>query len=71
MAEAPDADVCPPRIAEKTDNGIVSAPPSVPPESVIVNWVLPPLSKVARFMVALNVPVPEIPPVSVAGPAAV
>jgi hypothetical protein len=54
--------------------GITSVPPSVPPEVVMVKGVLtvvPPPASAVSGIVALNVPLPEIPPVSVAVPVAV
>jgi hypothetical protein len=70
VAEAPEAEVAPPRIAVNVDSGIVRDPPSVPPEKVIVNGLLPPVAIVTALSVALNVPVAEIAPVNVAVPEA-
>jgi hypothetical protein len=68
VAEAPDAEVEPLRMANKTDCGIVSFPPSIPDDVVIVYGIG---AVLVKLRVALNVPEAAIPPVNVAVPEAV
>src|SRR5580704_4098148 len=67
VADAPEADVAPPRIAVMTDCGMVSDPPRLPAGNAMVKGVLPPVRLTAG---ALKLPVAAIAPVKVAVPEA-